>query len=306
MFFPYRAQIALYRVPLITILVSLLCIGIYTGQFLNQRAIVSATLSYCERPLDQEFRQVLTKITGAAGVEHCAGLMLKLYHARDEQLAFADLTRRLGTVTGVANADNQGYYQDILRDAYRGYRRTVPGNLTARLWYPPESWNPMRMLSAAVSHGSWAHLIGNLFFFFAFAAAIEILIGPALYLGVLMALALGTHIVFSLAMLGRPEALPTVGLSGVVMGIIALFAYFIPRAKIRCFLWLVVFFRRLSIPAWLLAVWYIGWDVYAQLTGDGSSRVNLVAHLSGAALGLGIGLVFFRAKRHWAQELVQT
>jgi membrane associated rhomboid family serine protease len=49
------------------------------------------------------------------------------------------------------------------------------------------------MLSAAVAHASWSHLIGNLIFFFAFAATIEILLGPLLYIGVLVILALGTH-----------------------------------------------------------------------------------------------------------------
>lgn len=306
MFFPYRAQIALYRLPLITIVVSLLCVAIYTAQFLNQRALIKSTVTFCERQHDREFQQMLGRVTGAANVKNCVQLMLGLYHAKDEQATLARFTQRVGGVTGVTNADSQSYYSDILRDAYRSYRRGAPTNLTARIWYPPDSWNPLRMLSAAVAHGSWAHLIGNLLFFFAFAATIEILIGPLLYLGVLMTLALGTHTVYSLTMAAQPEALPTVGLSGVVMGVIALFVFFIPHAKIRCFLWLIVFFRRFGLPAWLLATWYIGWDVYSQLTGDGSSRINLVAHLSGAALGFLIGMVFFRAKRHWAQELVET
>jgi membrane associated rhomboid family serine protease len=88
--------------------------------------------------------------------------------------------------------------------------------------------------------------------------------------------------------------------------VIALFAYFLPRVKIRCFFWLIVFYRRIGIPAWLLAAWFVGWDVYSQLTGEGDARINLVAHLSGAALGLLLGITLFRAKRHWAQELVES
>jgi membrane associated rhomboid family serine protease len=306
LFFPYRAQIALYRLPMITIVVCLLCVGLYTAQFLNQRSIIQSTITYCERQHDREFREMLRSMTGTVDLKTCVQLMLGLYHAKDEKAELASLTRKIRDVAGVANADPQSYYGDILRNAYQSYRREVPASLSARLWYPPASWNVLRMLSASVAHGSWAHLIGNLLFFFAFAATIEILLGPLLYLAVLLALALGTHSVYSLAMVTQPAPLPTLGLSGVVMGVIALFAYFLPKAKIRCFLWLVVLYRRFGVPAWLLATWYIGWDVYAQLTGDGNSRVNLVAHLSGAALGLSIGLVFFRAKRHWAQELVQT
>jgi len=106
-------------------------------------------------------------------------------------------------------------------------------------------------------------------------------------------------------MLQNLQALPTVGLSGVVMGMIALFVFFIPWARISCFLWLIVFYRRFALPAWLLASWYIGWDVYALFTREGSTGVNLVAHLSGAAIGFLLGVTFFRQKRHWAQELVE-
>jgi membrane associated rhomboid family serine protease len=305
MFFPYRARITLYRFPVITVLVSLLCLGIFIAQYMNQRSLFRSTAAYCDQAVGRDFRHVLTRLTGSADTNHCAMVMLALYHARDAETEIERLAARLGGATpGVGNADLRSYYADLIRDTYRGFQRAAPANLTARLWYPPDSWNPMRMLSAAVAHGSWMHLIGNLFFFFAFAATVEILLGPLLYMGVLVALALGTHSVYSLAMLGRPEALPTLGLSGVVMGIIALFTYFLPRAKISCFIWLIVLFRRFAIPAWLLAVWYIGWDVYAQVSGGGDSGINLVAHLSGAALGLLIGITFFRTKRHWARELV--
>jgi membrane associated rhomboid family serine protease len=122
---------------------------------------------------------------------------------------------------------------------------------------------------------------------------------------VLVILALGTHTVYSLAMMHNALALPTVGLSGVVMGVIALFVYFIPHARISCILWLIVFWYRFALPAWLLATWYVGWDLYAIFTTDGKGGVNLVAHLSGAALGLLLGATFFRQKRHWAQDLVE-
>jgi membrane associated rhomboid family serine protease len=305
LFFPYRAQIALQRFPVITVLVSLLCIAVYAAQFQNQRAIIGSTVSFCEKQQDREFKQMMARLTGSSDPVSCMRLMFSLYQSKNDKEEIARLAQRARDIKGVVNAEQHAYYADILTGAYQSYRRTLPSNLTARLWYQPDSWNVLRMLSAAVSHGSWGHLIGNLFFFFAFAATVEILIGPILYIGVLIMLALGTHLVYSIAMLGRPEALPTLGLSGVVMGVIALFTYFIPTAKIRCFLWLVIFFRRFGVPAWLLATWYIGWDLYAQLTGA-NGGVNVIAHLSGAAIGLGMGVLFFRAKRHWARELVET
>jgi membrane associated rhomboid family serine protease len=304
-FFPYRAKIELHRVPVLTILVSLLCIGIFAAQSSNGRALHEAASEYCEHEHGRGFLQALRRIAGSDDSRTCTMLMLTLANSRDEKAELARIIQRFGSAERLGDQRLATYYEQSLLDAYRSFRAGAPANLTARLAYSPDSWNPLRMLSAAVAHGSWSHVIGNLIFFYAFAATIEILLGPALYLAVLVVLALGTHSVYSLAMMHNPQALPTVGLSGVVMGMIALFVYFIPQARISCFLWLIFFYRRFALPAWLLASWYIGWDLYTMFTRGGNTGVNLVAHLSGAALGFAIGAIFFRAKRHWAQELVE-
>lgn len=178
MFFPYRAQIALHRFPIVTVAISLLCIAIYTAQSINEYSIVKSTMSFCDgQRRDRDFVQMLSRITGSTDTAHCATLLFSVYRSKNEKDEIARLAQRVRTVPGVANAEQHTFYGDILLEAYRSYRRTLPSHLSARLWYPPESWNVLRMLSASVAHGSWGHLIGNLFFFFAFAATIEILIG---------------------------------------------------------------------------------------------------------------------------------
>lgn len=303
MFFPYRARIALFHLPVLTILVCALCFAIFTAQYNSQRALHQSAVRFCEGENDGTVLRALKWLGGSAEPWLCAQLMLRLHHARDDKAQLAALAERHAN-PGV-RGELAAHYEQALLDTYHTFRLQAPANLTARLWYPADSWNPLRMISASVAHGSWAHLMGNLFFFFAFAATIEILIGPFLYLVVLVALALGTHSVYSIAMLQNAQALPTLGLSGVVMGMIALFVFFIPQARISCFLWLVVFYRRFAVPAWILAAWFIGWDLYSELRGGVDPRVNVIAHLSGAAIGFLIGLTVFRKKRHWAQELVE-
>jgi membrane associated rhomboid family serine protease len=303
MFFPYRARITLFSVPWLTILVCVLCIWIYWAQYNNQRAIVRAADEFCERENSPTFVRVLQWIGGNTDTAVCAQIMMRLYQGSNDQADVAALAQRYGN-PNVATGALAERYESALLEAYRSFKSNAPANLTASLWYAPGSVNPLRMLTAAFAHGSWSHLIGNLLFFFAFSATIEILLGPILYLAVFIVFAIGTHSVYSLAMIGNAQRLPTVGLSGVVMGMIALFVYFIPQARISCFLWLIVFYRRFAIPAWLLAAWFIGWDIYSLLSG-GKAGVNLIAHLSGAALGFLLGCTLFRAKRHWAHELVE-
>ncbi|MGH8675139.1 MAG: rhomboid family intramembrane serine protease [Burkholderiales bacterium] len=305
MFFPYRAKIELHRIPVLTMLVSLLCIGIFAAQSSNQQALQDAAAAHCEHEDGRGFLQALRRVAGSSDPRTCTMLMLALSNSKDDRAELSRIAERLGSAGRIGDERLAAYYEQSLLDSYRSFRRGAPSNLTARLSYPPDSWNPLRMLSASVAHGSWSHVLGNLLFFYAFAATIEILLGPLLYLAVLVVLALGTHSVYSLAMMHNAQALPTVGLSGVVMGVIALFVYFIPQARISCLLWLVVVYKRFALPAWLLASWYVGWDLYAIFTTEGKTGVNLVAHLSGAALGLLLGVTFFAQKRHWAQDLVE-
>src|SRR4030066_1301794 len=88
------------------------------------------------------------------------------------------------------------------------------------------------------------------------------------------------------------------------MGMLALFVYFLPRAKFCFFFWFMLSFGAIGIPAWIVARWYVGWDFYYETSNVGRST-NFVAHLAGAALGFALGLGLFRRKRHWAKELVE-
>jgi membrane associated rhomboid family serine protease len=157
------------------------------------------------------------------------------------------------------------------------------------------------MITAAFAHGSWDHLLGNLFFFFAFAASVEMILGMLSYVLIFATLAVGTHLSYSLAMMNVNDALPTLGLSGVVMGMIGVFVYLMPKINIRCFFWFFVIFRIVKAPAWLLAAWYVSWDIYALYFSEDQSAINFIAHLSGATIGFGLGLIFLVERKEKLQ-----
>jgi membrane associated rhomboid family serine protease len=107
----------------------------------------------------------------------------------------------------------------------------------------------------------------------------------------------GTSVSYSVAMMRVEDALPTVGLSGIVMGMIAMLAYFMPTAKVRCFYWFIVKIGTVAISAWILALFFIGVDVYTLLTKDDMGGINLIAHVSGAVIGFVLGVAFFRGNK---------
>jgi membrane associated rhomboid family serine protease len=171
------------------------------------------------------------------------------------------------------------------------------------LIYYPDSWNPIKMLTASVAHGSWSHIIGNLLFFYAFSPMLETAVASTKrYVIILIALALITQITYSLYSLAVGEYVPTLGLSGIVMGVIGLTAYMMPRARIRTFVWVVTHAKNYYIPAWILAAWYIGWDVSDLFNYGLSSGINLISHVSGGIGGYLIGYYYLKDHKNEIKE----
>ena len=52
------------------------------------------------------------------------------------------------------------------------------------------------------------------------------------------------------------------------MGMIAMLAYFLPTAKVRCFYWIFVRIGTIAVSALILATVYIGLDIYTLLTQE--------------------------------------
>ncbi len=180
--------------------------------------------------------------------------------------------------------------------------------ITENLMYYPESWNPLKMITASFAHGSWSHLIWNMIFFLAFAPAIEVIIGNTLsYISLMIFIALVTGISYSISTLtGNSEALPSLGFSGVVMGIIGLSAFMMPTAKIRVFWWYIVFWKTFYVPAWILAVIYIGIDSWQMLTASDYNGVNIVAHVAGGISGYLSGLIWLKERKAETKEELEA
>ena len=297
LFFPYKFDLALKRIPFLTIVVSLLCIAVYSKQFANEAEFTEKTEWFCMKSRSHIEQMALQKSIGDATPERCMELMFELGVADDPEAIIGQYAAGSKRFAGLSEEDSRLYIHDFLIREYRTYRSRVPALTTKELWYSPESWNPATMVTSSFSHGSWDHLVGNLLFFYAFAAAVELIVGSLAFAGIIMVMVFGTNISYSLAMMSVENPLPTVGLSGVVMGMIAMLAFFMPTAKVRCFYWFLVKIGTVAVSAWILALVYIGLDVFTLFTREEMGGINLVAHVSGAFIGFVLAVVFFRKQR---------
>lgn len=304
-FFPYRADIALHRWPLLTLLLVVACLGVFYLQLANQYRMERAAHVFCEQKQPRSFRLAADAIYGNLSPRRCIEILFGMHTAR-ERAAFVD--KRIANariLAGLSAAASSAYLTRALNENYRRFTITVPPDLTRSLWYYPDSWNVLRMLTAALAHSSWTHVLGNLVFLFAFAATLEMLLGGVVFSIMLATLAVLSHGVYSVATFFVNDALPTIGLSGVVYGVMGLFTFFLPTTKIRCFAWLVVAFKRFSIPAWTLFGGFVGLDVYHLFSQPSESTINFAAHLGGAGFGYLIGVVFLRKKRAQVRAVIK-
>ena len=293
LFFPFRVDLNFNRIPLLTILICLVCIFIFMKQEASFKEMQRSAKEYCQKDHERMFWLVIEKVYGERDVEACSSIFYHVHAFKNHEQRIDELVEQADKFTSRTEVSSRVIIRGMLEEKYREFRLSgVENDLTTQLMYEPHSYNLVNMITAAFAHGGWDHLLGNLFFFFAFAASIEMILGMLRYVLVFASLAIGTHLSYSLAMMNVNDALPSLGLSGVVMGMIGVFVYLMPKINIRCFLWFFVIFRVVVVPAWLLAAWYVSWDIYALYFSEDQSAINFIAHVSGATIGFGLGLIF--------------
>lgn len=140
-------------------------------------------------------------------------------------------------------------------------------------------------------HGSWGHLIGNIWFLWVFGNNIEDSMGHLRFGGFYLLTGLAAAVV-QVAMVPG-STVPMVGASGAISGIMG--AYLVLYPGIRIDTWFG--FRIIQVPAWML----LGYWMLLQLTGvlgpvTVGGGVAYGAHLGGFVAGL-LLIPVFRNKR---------
>ena len=306
-FLPYKIDSKKSGLPIFTVLICILCTFIYWQQYKVDRAYYAALEKFCITDLDRRTKSLLTKISHSSTGNQCQIIFESIRNAPEATAKMRKLAKESKSINLLANKqDNIDYIYDGLEKAYKKFEFTVPQELTSRLAYDPHSLNVVKMMTSTFSHGDIFHLAGNLLFFYIFAASVELIIGSLVFAGFISVASLGTSLAYSYVMSGVEGAMPTIGLSGVVMGTVAALAVMMPSARIRCFFWFLLFFRIFRIPALFLAVWYIGWDIFEMNQQGNKSYINYVAHVSGAALGGLLGMYYLLFKKRVLEEAASS
>jgi len=293
-FIPYRVDFDLPRLPMVTVFICALCCIIFIFQLFSSLRVNKSAIQFCAQSDKGSFAFVLDKIaSGENSLDTCVDLIMAIHTSNRPDRVILHIAESAEGVELLEKSQSVDFLVQALGDLYKIYQVEAPISLTAQLMYDPRSFNPIKMISSIFTHSGWLHLFGNLLFFFAFAAAVELYIGRLKFSFLILTLAILTNLSYSIVMFSQTYALPTLGLSGVVMGVIGVFIALMPKAKIRCIFWFIVIVRRMALPAWALGLWNIAWDIIQLNYSFHQSSVNFVAHISGALFGLALGIWFF-------------
>ena len=161
-----------------------------------------------------------------------------------------------------------------------------------------EPINLLTPLTSMFLHGSWGHLLGNAVFLWVFGNNVEDSMGRLRFL--LFYVLCGLAAAAAQVAVGPGSAVPMVGASGAISGVLGGYLVLYPKVHVRVLFILLIFVRIIRIPAYLVLLWWIGYQVILGLPQlmsvdpEVSSGVAFWAHIGGFVAGLLLIKVFAR------------
>jgi membrane associated rhomboid family serine protease len=162
--------------------------------------------------------------------------------------------------------------------------------------------NWITILTAMFMHAGWAHILGNMLFFWVFGPEIEDVMGPLRYLTFYL---LGGLAATAAQILIDPTStVPNLGASGAIAGVMGAFLITYPRDRIRTILFLGWFARVTFIPAFILVGFWFLTQLFSEvgaLAQVQSGGVAYMAHIGGFTFGA-LTATFFESRKRRLQQ----
>jgi membrane associated rhomboid family serine protease len=135
-------------------------------------------------------------------------------------------------------------------------------------------------------HGSWFHLLGNMWFLYVFGDNVEDAMGHLRFAVFYLATGLAAAAAQILASPG--SALPMVGASGAISGVMGAYIVLYPLVRVHTLVFLGILITRVALPAYLmLGYWFLIQLVggLPSVGGNAPGGVAFWAHVGGFVAG---------------------
>lgn len=175
------------------------------------------------------------------------------------------------------------FFFELSLDEYsRNYFITLYGIVPDRL-------RPLTLFTSMFIHGGWGHILGNMLFLWAFGKSLEDAMGHTKFLAFYLIAGIVAGIVH--VYFNSYSALPTVGASGAIAGVMGAYLVKFPRAHIHTLVFIIFFFTIADIPAVFLLLWWFFLQIFSGYgsiahTHVSDAGVAWFAHIGGFIAGM--------------------
>jgi membrane associated rhomboid family serine protease len=247
------------------------------------------------------------------------------YHDENE-------TQRTAIITLVLVALNVGAWL-LVQGAGSGYALAasvcnlglIPGEFT--LSVPPGAGFPMgeglvcqtdpgrqlsNLFTSMFLHGSWMHLLGNMWFLWLFGNNVEDSMTRPRFVIFYLLCGMGAALAQIVAEPG--SRIPMVGASGAISGVMGAYLVLYPRVRVFTMVPLGFILTSIALPAWAMLIYWMALQVLGGFTRIGAGEeggVAFWAHVGGFVAGVVLVKAFERTdrvrahvSRHWEPDRV--
>ncbi|MFN3947004.1 MAG: rhomboid family intramembrane serine protease [Aquificaceae bacterium] len=156
---------------------------------------------------------------------------------------------------------------------------------------------PASLITHMFLHGSWLHIIGNMWFLWIFGDNVEDKLGKFKYLIFYILSGLGAAMIQTIvSLLFGGGNIPMVGASGAISGVLGAYLWMFPHARILALIPIFFFLAFVELPA----VFFIGMWILIQIINGlltlplmGVGGVAWFAHIGGFFVGYSLAKAFY-------------
>jgi len=164
----------------------------------------------------------------------------------------------------------------------------------------PADFSAPALISSMFLHGSWSHVIVNMWYLWIFGDNVEDRLGHGRFLA--FYLLCGIAAALGQVAMDPYSTVPMVGASGAIAGVMGAYFVLYPQSRVLTLVPLWFYYEIFELPAiFLLGFWFLiqlfsAGAIAVTASTHGSGGVAFMAHVGGFAFGA-VGVFVFRKRR---------
>src|SRR5438552_719735 len=153
----------------------------------------------------------------------------------------------------------------------------------------PADFHASTLITSMFLHGSWMHVLGNMWYLWIFGDNVEDRLGHGRF--IVFYLLCGIVAALGQIAMDPTSSLPTIGASGAIAGVMGAYFVLYPRSRVLTLVTLLIFWEIIEMPAiLLLGFWFVmqlfSAGAIAVTSSTGGGGVAFAAHVAGFITGM--------------------